>query len=493
MRNILRSAEVDHWDDGLVEQRSEPYRQPRILFFAPKECWPPDTGAKLRNYYLARDLAQEAEVTYLSFDDSSCQAIIQRESDGSAGRNSHSASRRVADTGFEVPAALFHRTVIVRRPARYKLSNIVRGAVGRIPLTVLNYTTREMTGALSRLLSQNDYDIVQMESIHLAGYLPLLRSARSKPKVICDWHNIESELMWRYSQRERRGARRLYAKATARRMRELEASAIPQFDANLAVSQRDADTLAEMGFSESIFVLKNGVDLGRMTDTVSEQLGRSTNGTVRNRLVYVGSMDYHANEDAAVHFTREMWPALHQVCPQLRFTIVGRNPGPTVKALERIPGIEVTGTVADVRPYYREAVAAVVPLRVGGGSRLKILEAMAAGVPVISTALGAEGLAVEDGCNILLAETGADFQRAVRALSDKAKWATLSREGRHLVSDHYEWSSIGSKLRQIHAGLLARRKTEFSRGVWADAGSGGFGRLADLEVSTRLGRVGGIK
>src|SRR6185295_10816651 len=128
---------------------------------------------------------------------------------------------------------------------------------------------------------------------------------------------------------------------------------------------------------------------------------------------FVGSMDYHANIEGAASFARDVWPVIHQRQPGLRFTIVGRNPPAAITDLCSAPGIEVTGSVADVGPYYREALAAVVPLNVGGGSRLKILEAMAAGVPVVSTKLGAEGLDVSDGENILLAETTAQLARGI--------------------------------------------------------------------------------
>ncbi|HVF91170.1 MAG TPA: glycosyltransferase, partial [Blastocatellia bacterium] len=179
----------------------------------------------------------------------------------------------------------------------------------------------------------------------------------------------------------------------------------------------------------------------------------------RNRVVFVGSMDYHANVDAAVCFAREAWPALRERNPELVFTIVGRNPAPEVRALARIPGVEVTGTVGDVRPYYRDALAEVVPLRIGGGSRLKILEAMAAGVPVVSTRLGAEGLAVIDDRNILLADSAEGQRRAILSLfEDRALWQRLAHEGRVLVRSRYDWSAIGASLLETHARLASRAR-----------------------------------
>jgi glycosyltransferase involved in cell wall biosynthesis len=168
-------------------------------------------------------------------------------------------------------------------------------------------------------------------------------------------------------------------------------------------------------------------------------------------------MDYHANIDGAISFSRNVWPGIHQRKPDLTFTIVGRDPSPAVRELESLPGIEVTGTVDDVRPYYRQAIAAIVPLNVGGGSRLKILEAMAAGVPVISTPLGAEGLEVSDNKNILIADTNEGMVEAIINLVEgPAKRKQLSDAGRVFVSDRYDWSTIGANLFETYQHLLGK-------------------------------------
>ena len=169
-------------------------------------------------------------------------------------------------------------------------------------------------------------------------------------------------------------------------------------------------------------------------------------------------MDYHANINAVVDFARDAWPVIHERKPELVFTIVGRNPGADVRQLATLPGVEVTDTVADVRPYYREAVAAIIPLRVGGGSRLKILEAMAAGVPVVSTTLGAEGLEVTDNQNILIANTNQELTEALVTLtSDDERRKRLSAGGRALVSAGYDWSRLGKSLLEIYQRLSNTR------------------------------------
>jgi glycosyltransferase involved in cell wall biosynthesis len=166
-------------------------------------------------------------------------------------------------------------------------------------------------------------------------------------------------------------------------------------------------------------------------------------------------MDYHANIDGAVSFARDVWPGLHDRHPELVFSIVGRDPAPEVRALATHSGIAVSGTVDDVRPFYREAITAVVPLKVGGGSRLKILEAMAAGVPVVSTTLGAEGLDVHDGKHLLIADTNEQLAEAVVSVieNDEVR-RRLIAAGRSLVLKRYDWSWLGTKLFDIYQQMV---------------------------------------
>lgn len=175
----------------------------------------------------------------------------------------------------------------------------------------------------------------------------------------------------------------------------------------------------------------------------------------RNRLLFVGSMDYQANIDAVVWFGDRVWPELSHRLPQLLFTVVGRDPSTAVIKLAAIPRIEVTGWVADVRGFYHDALAAVVPLHFGSGTRIKILEAMAANVPVVSTSAGAEGLDVLPDVHYLAAETPEDFRLAIENLhSDSPLRKRLTMNARRLVEKRYDWKLIGSRLRSIYCGAL---------------------------------------
>ncbi|HST52889.1 MAG TPA: glycosyltransferase [Pyrinomonadaceae bacterium] len=466
----------------------------RVLFLAPKECWPPTTGAMLRNYHLAREVARAARVTYLSFNDATTTP------DGSlAAANAARDSRETVGAGAN-PARWCEQVVEVGRGRGYSLTNLARGALGHTPVTVLNYTTREMEHELERVLAAHDFDVVQVESIHLAAYLHVVRAARGRPVALLDWHNVESEIMSRYAERTPGVLRRAYATRTARQLASLEARAVRDFDAHITVSDRDRDQLLSLVPRARVETVENGVDsahfadekierahaewlakAGGTTRTAASDGPTKNNGpandesqqdedAARRRVVFVGSMDYHANVDAVVHFAREIWPRLAARLPGIVFSIVGRSPAPEVRELAALPRVEVTGTVEDVRPFYRGALASVVPLRVGGGSRLKILEAMAAGVPVVSTRLGAEGIDARDGVNIMLAETAEEFCEAVESLdADDARRRSLADAGRELVRARYDWSSLGASLLKIYESVIA----ENSRGRAEGGGARG--------------------
>jgi glycosyltransferase involved in cell wall biosynthesis len=207
-------------------------------------------------------------------------------------------------------------------------------------------------------------------------------------------------------------------------------------------SEREREHLREIAPSARVAVAPNGVDTAYFAETEAP-------AAPPTRIVFVGLMNYHSNVEAAVAFTRDVWPRLRSRLPGCSLTLVGATPDPAVLALREVAGVEVTGTVPDVRPYYREALAAIVPLRSGGGTRLKILEAMAASVPVVSTAFGAEGLEVAPGENILLADPMDPdaWVRELARLAESESWRRqLTASARQLVRERYDWTILGESL-----------------------------------------------
>jgi sugar transferase (PEP-CTERM/EpsH1 system associated) len=412
----------------------------RILVLAPATCSPRNTGARIRNFYLARELSKRAEVVFLSFS----------QSDGDEARGGAGVT--------DEPKAPFEIADSPRRNGSYRAVDILRGIVGRTPFSVLNWTRATMAESLGRLLRERSFDAIQVEAIQLAGYLPILRAAQSGPALIFDWHNVDSEVMRRYARHCPGLLRRGYAHVTARRLERFERRTIPRFDAHITVSTRDRRRLEAECLGVPVFEVPNGVDV----DYYATGRAESINGLAdrgRHRIVFVGSMDYSANIDAVCHFAEDVWPIVYRRVPDLRFTIVGRCPAPRVQALASRPGIEVTGDVPDVRPYLREALASVVPLRIAGGTRMKILEAMAARVPVVSTPIGAEGLNLRDGTHAILAASDQEFAKALISLrAEDALWQRLVDAGDTLVRQRYTWSNLGADLWQVHSRAQEERR-----------------------------------
>jgi glycosyltransferase involved in cell wall biosynthesis len=230
-------------------------------------------------------------------------------------------------------------------------------------------------------------------------------------------------------------------------LRHLEDRLLQICDAHTVCSERERNLLLERVPNARIEVIGNGVDVDFFSNIRESSPRRS--------LIFVGSMDYHANIDAALYFANEVWPLVRDRRPDLEFVIVGSRPAPEILALRSQPGITVTGTVDDVRPFYGRALAVVAPVRVASGTRLKVLEAMAAGVPVISTTLGVEGLTVTAGNDVLVADAPAEMADTVAALDTESPlWQSIARNARELVKTRYDWPIIGERLRRWYADQL---------------------------------------
>jgi|HubBroStandDraft_6_1064221.scaffolds.fasta_scaffold138628_2 glycosyltransferase involved in cell wall biosynthesis len=413
-----------------------------VLYFSPRDCWPVTTGARLRDFYFAFEIARDARLTYLGF-------LTSKDLPEDEVRIENLEALRGSET------------ILVTRSGGYSKGNILRGVLGPAPISVLNYQSPVMAVELERLLKENAFDVVQMEGVHLFPYLDILRAASKPPKIICDWHNIESELMVRYADQTGSPLRKFYARRTAKLLRGLEDKLLDSCDAHVVCSEREKQLLLQRQPKARIEAVGNGVDVEQHSDEAIEQACREfpqlAGAGGRTKVVFVGSMDYHANIDAVQYFAQDIWPQIRPARPDLEFLVVGSRPTAEVLGLGKLPGISVTGTVEDVRPFYRCAATVIVPARIGSGTRLKALEAMAAGVPVISTTLGVEGLQVTPGQNVVVADSAADFAAAVARLhAETPEWRALSEGGRRLVAEKYDWAHLARTLRSLYAEQLAR-------------------------------------
>lgn len=395
----------------------------RVLYFSLRECWPTDTGARLRDFHLAKGLARNSDLHYLGL-------IPAKEN----------------LSGPPPDDSLFRSYTIAAKPPANSLLSLLRGLIGPQPLVVLNNFSAHISRTLRSILgTHGPFDTVQIEGVHLAPYCRLIRELSPQSAIVADWHNIESEIMHRFAANTSNIAKKLYAHRTARLIERSESYLLREATVNCVTSEREKRILSPIASpGTALEVIPNGVDCSWFA---------SCPGPDREcqDLLYVGSMDYHANIDAVLYFCREIWPFIRQRHPQSRFLIVGRRPDLAVQALAGIPGVVITGTVEDVRPYYAKAAILVVPLRVGGGTRLKILEAMAAGVPVISSPLGAEGIEAERGLHWVEATSMESWVSAVGSLlGNLNQRQSMANSARRLVKSRYDWEAISSRLVAIH-------------------------------------------
>ena len=392
----------------------------RILWLKSDLLLPLDKGGKLRTWHLMRHLAQRHAITYLAFKE---------------------PGQPVADVEGMREVAARVETVTRSEPAKGTFRFYADAAmhlVDPFPYAVGKYRSRAFTRRLSALLQSQSFDLIVCDFLFPAVNLP----KRLPCPAVIFTHNVESEI-WRRHAETKSGAiaKVLYGAQYARMLR-YEGRTLGRFDGVLAVSDADRQTFAALypgAIRQPVHVVPTGVDTDYFAPAPSDPASRT--------LVFTGSMDWLPNEDAMQFFCREILPLIRAEEPDVRLSIVGRAPTPAVRRLAEEHNVQVTGRVDDVRPYMKEAAVYVVPLRIGGGTRLKIFEAMSMGKAVVSTTVGAEGLPVTHGEHVMLADEPRTFARdVVRLLRDAGRRAQLEAAARALVLERYDWSAVAGAL-----------------------------------------------
>jgi sugar transferase (PEP-CTERM/EpsH1 system associated) len=398
----------------------------RILWLKTDLLLPLDKGGKLRTWHLMRHLARHHEITYLAFAEPG-----QPQSD--------------VDGMNEVAARV--ETVTRSEPAKGTwrfYADAAMHVVDPLPYAVGKYRSADFRRRFDALVAEIDFDLIVCDFLFPAVNLP----SRLPCPAVMFTHNVESEI-WRRHAETKTGAlsKRLY-ETQYRRMLRYEGDALRRFDGVLAVSDADRETFDRIypgAIHRPVHVVPTGVDTEYFEPSGSPQIPNPQSQIPS--LIFTGSMDWLPNEDAMLFFCRDILPRIRDEEPGIELAIVGRAPTPAVKQLAEQAGVRVTGRVDDVRPYMREAGVYVVPLRIGGGTRLKIFEAMAMGKAVVSTTVGAEGLPVNHGEHVLLADEPAAFAQAVvDLLRDVPRRRQLEAAARALVVEKYDWSAVAGEL-----------------------------------------------
>lgn len=401
----------------------------RLLFLCHTLPYPPDGGVWIRSYHLLRLLAESFDVTALCFHRS-----------GDAGRchdpsSAVTALRQLADVrALPVPQASSRLRLLWDH-----LRSVLTGRV----FTVYKHESPSFRDRLSRSLESGAFDLVHLDSLDLSAYLPLLRQAT----VVCGHHNVESQLLRKRAGEERGAVRRWYVRHQARLQEEEERRWCGRVAMNVLVSEADRELLRRVVPGARAEVVPNGVDTSFFT-TAAQQ------STVEG-LVFVGGSGWFPNRQGMEFFGREILPRIRGRVDGVPVKWVGRTSEEERVRHASLYGVELTGYVEDIRPYVRRAACYIVPLRVGGGTRLKILDAWAMGKAVVSTSIGCEGLAAVDGENVIIRDTAEGFAEAViEVLRDPDLRRRLGSNARATVEREYSWEVIGAHLRRLYVGLL---------------------------------------
>jgi glycosyltransferase involved in cell wall biosynthesis len=382
----------------------------KILWVKSDLLHPTTKGGHIRTLEMLKRIHERHEVHYAGF---------ENDPDGEGVQRSNEYCSRL----FYVP-----HWAPKRNSAAFA-AQLAAGLFSRLPVPIARYRSQAMRELLSRIVREERYDSIVCDFITPAPNLPSIASS------VVFQHNVETMIWRRYSQNAPNLAGKMYLNLQARRMFHFEREICQTARHVIAVSKEDSRLMRDMFGLSDVSTVATGVDVESFTPTQT---------AARSGLVFVGSMDWLPNIDGIRWFCAEVWPMIARQMPQCTLTVVGREPTREIEALAaRDPRIGVTGTVPDVRPYLWNAAASIVPLRIGGGTRMKIFEAMAARLPVVSTAIGAEGLDVHPPRDIRIADEPAGFAaECIDLLSNKAVCDRQAEDAWNLVSTHFGWDSI---------------------------------------------------
>lgn len=386
----------------------------RILWAKSGTLVPPDSGGTIRSFNLLKELAREHDITLFLFY-------------GEHANDRHGELKKMFANVITVPMQLPKKKRGVAEALAYAGSFF-----SPWPYSVSKYCRPEATRLLREVVITGDFDVIICDFLFATKAIPWdLPVAK-----ILFTHNVE-EMIWRRSfEIARNPLWKVVTWREYRRMATVERRYIALANQVLAVSENDRSYFATYADPEKITVVPTGVDVKYFHPIPLEEKP--------NRMVFTGSMDWLANEDAIFYLHEAILPKIRRELPEAEAWVVGRSPSQKLRDLgSQGAGIKVTGAVEDIRPYVAESPVYVVPMRIGGGTRIKIFEAMAMGKAVVSTTVGAEGLPVTHGKDIILADAPGEFAAEVtRLLNDNVARQSLGSAARKLVEENYSWAAV---------------------------------------------------
>ena len=385
----------------------------RILMLSPETPWPLDRGSKIRIYHTLKELSCSHDVTLIAL----AEGTTQDEAESALPFSRHLHTMQL--------------------PRQSRLSVTVRSLLLNKTYRAAKFDHPRLKELVAHTLHSQHYDVLWVHFLNMFSHLPPL--LRSEAVTILDQHNAD-ELEWESYLEAGNVAFRAFALQNIWKLRRFQDKALRKANVVCSVSESDAAFMRKrVPASCQVWTVPNGVDTEHFFPPSGHVGGRS------NAIIFCGSMDITMNMDAVARFAKDIFPLVRKSIPDAEFWIVGRNPGTTTTRLESVAGIRVTGSVIDVRPYYEKARVAVSPFRYGGGTKLKVLEAMALGVPVVATQVGCQGIEAVPGQHLFTEDKSEEFaQRVIDLLRNSDLWRTMSVAARSLVESKYSWTSIMS-------------------------------------------------
>lgn len=398
----------------------------KILIISYDFPYPPSGGSISRDYNLFKELAKYNELDW-----------INRTTRGSVSEDRKGEMRKY-----------FRKMEICEWDYPQDYLEFIKGILTKTPYIIRRFRSEMMREVVAKFINENDYDLILCDHIYLAQYLP--EGIENRLPVIPNNEDCGFSFYKKMSENSSFG-RKLYGKLQWKKILKYETDVLRRFGVYITTSDAEKRSIKQYVPESIVYTAENGVDTKyfRPSGTPPQECS----------LIYTAWFGYYPNVEAVTHFARSIFPLVRKELPEVRFYIVGKEPPDAVLKLGNADGITVTGYVEDVRDYFAKAGAAVIPLKTGGGTRLKILEAMASGVPVVSTRIGAEGLRAEDGKHLLIADSDRGFaQKVATVLKDKELSRTISANARALVTEHYDWERIGKDLNHfLHEFVNNRR------------------------------------
>jgi polysaccharide biosynthesis protein PslH len=403
----------------------------KLLWISQNLPFPPKTGVLQRNYNLIREASRFADVHLLAI---LKQDILPNFDAALAERELNALCRTVQVV----------RMPIEESKVRF-LSVVVWSLFTRAPFTANWADSPVLRDAVAQAMRQGPFDAVYFDTISLAGYRPMVGRTPSA----LNHHNIESHLFARRLPYEKHPLKRFYFGMEAAKLRRYEAEVGLTFDTHLVVSTLDGERLKAICPGVSTSVVANGVDVDYFTPGAAPP--------ERGHLVMVSGMNWFPNRDAVLYFIGSIWPALSAARSDVKLTIVGADPPEAVTQLAaRDPRVTVTGWVDDVRPFMERAQVYLCPMRDGGGTRLKILDALSMGKAIVATTMALEGIDVAPERDVLVADDPAQFVAQVaRLVDDPERAQRLGERGREFAVQHFSWAAIGARMEQTFRNLAS--------------------------------------